>query len=111
MNLEGIKKSVPGRVGQKFIEDQSPNWAVVIAWNALFAMFPIVLFAAAVLGIVLRLFGQANDAVYKTIFSIIPDPKVQQEVVKAVTGVKTQTGGAVGQVEPRPAGTAAAPPQ
>jgi membrane protein len=92
MNLEGIKRSIPGRVGQKFIEDQSPNWAVVIAWNALFAMFPIVLFAASVLGIVLRLFGQANDAVYKTIFSVIPDQAVQQQVIKAVTGVKTQTG-------------------
>ena len=68
MNLEGLKQSVPGKLGQKFVEDQSPNWAVLIAWNALFAMFPIVLFAASILGLVLRVFGQANAKIYNTIF-------------------------------------------
>jgi membrane protein len=92
MNLEGVKQSIPGKVGQKFIEDQSPNWAVLIAWNALFAMFPIVLFAASILGLVLRLFGQANDTVYKTIFSMIPDQGTQTQILNAVTGVKSKTG-------------------
>jgi membrane protein len=92
MNFEGVKQSIPGKVGQKFIEDQSPNWAVLIAWNALFAMFPIVLFAASILGLVLRLFGQANDTVYKTIFSVIPDQASQTQILNAVTGVKSKTG-------------------
>ena len=49
--------SVPGRVIRKFLEDQAPNWAALIAWNALLAMFPIVIFAASLLGFALRLFG------------------------------------------------------
>ncbi len=92
MNLEGVKQSVPGKVGQKFVEDQSPNWAVVIAWNALLALFPIVLFAASILGLVLRLFGQANNTVYQTVFSVIPDPHARDQAIHAVTGVKSQTG-------------------
>jgi membrane protein len=88
-----LMESVPGRVIRKFLEDQAPSWAALIAWNALFAMFPIVLFAASLLGFALRLFGSANIAVYKTIFSIIPNDTGQQtEVIKAVSGVKSQSG-------------------
>ena len=88
-----LMKTVPGRVIQKFLEDQAPNWAALIAWNALFAMFPIVIFASSLLGYALRIFGAANDAVYKTIFSIIPgDPKQQAELFNAVYGVKSQSG-------------------
>ena len=91
--MGGLTDSVPGRVMRKFLEDQAPNWAALIAWNALFAMFPIVIFAASLLGFALRLFGEANDAVYKTIFSAIPgDPHQQGELLKAVSGVKSQAG-------------------
>src|SRR4029077_8075299 len=82
---------VPGRFIRKFLEVQAPNWAALIAWNALFALFPIVIFAASLLGFALRLFGEANDAVYKTIFSIVP-ADTQTELLKAVTGVKSQSG-------------------
>jgi membrane protein len=86
-------KSVPGRVIQKFLADQAPNWAALIAWNALFAMFPIVIFASSLLGYALRIFGTANDVVYKTIFSVIPgDVKQQGELFNAVYGVKSQSG-------------------
>jgi len=85
-----LMESVPGRVIRKFLEDQAPNWAALIAWNALFAMFPIVIFAASLLGLVLRLFGQANDRIYSTIFTAIPgDP---QPLLDAVTTVKSQSG-------------------
>src|SRR3984893_8836691 len=88
-----LMESVAGRVIRKFLEDQAPNWAALIAWNALFAMFPIVIFAASLLGFALRLFGAANLAVYKTIFSVIPNDAGQQnEVIKAVSGVKSQSG-------------------
>jgi membrane protein len=85
-----LMDSVPGRVIRKFLEDQAPNWAALIAWNALFAMFPIVIFAASLLGLALRLFGEANDAVYKTIFTAIPGDTT--ELLKAVSGVKSQSG-------------------
>ena len=85
-----LMESVPGRVIRKFLEDQAPNWAALIAWNALFAMFPIVIFAASLLGLVLRLFGQANDRIYSTIFTAIPgDPR---PLLDAVTTVKSQSG-------------------
>jgi len=88
-----LMDSVPGRVIRKFLEDQAPTWAALIAWNTLFAIFPIVIFAASLLGYALRLFGEANDAVYKTIFSVIPNDSGQQtEVIKAVSGVKSQSG-------------------
>src|SRR5436305_32646 len=88
-----LMESFPGRVNRKFREDHAQNWAALFAWNALLAMFPIVIFAASLLGFALRLFGAANDAVYKTIFSAIPgDPQQQTELVKAVSGVKSQSG-------------------
>jgi membrane protein len=88
-----LMETVPGRVIKKFLDDQAPNWAALIAWNALFALFPIVIFAASLLGFALRMFGEANDAVYKTIFSVIPDNNGQQtEIIKAVSGVKSQSG-------------------
>jgi membrane protein len=88
-----LMETVPGRVIRKFLEDQAPNWAALIAWNTLFAMFPIVIFAASLLGYALRLFGKANDVVYTTIFSAIPgDVQQQQQLLKAVSGVKSQSG-------------------
>jgi membrane protein len=85
-----LMDSVPGRVVRKSLEDQAPNWAALIAWNTLFAMFPIVIFAASLLGFALRLFGKANTIVYTTIFSALPGD--QTELVKAVSGVKSQSG-------------------
>ena len=84
--------SVPGRVLQKFLEDQAPNWAVLIAWNGLFAMFPIVVFATGILGLALSIFGIPSKLLYTDVFSMIPDPAAQSEILKALTGVKTQTG-------------------
>src|SRR2546427_12012266 len=88
-----LMDGVPGRGIRKFLEDQAPNWAALIAWNGLLALFPIVLFSASLLGFALRLFGGANDAVYRTIFSVIPNDSCQQsEVMKAVSGVNSQSG-------------------
>src|ERR1700736_6241649 len=88
-----LMDSVPGRVIRKFLEDQAPNWAALIAWNALLAIFPIVVFAASLPGFAPRLFGEANSAVYTTIFSVIPNESGQQtDLIKAVSCVKSQSG-------------------
>ena len=63
--------SVPGRVIRKFLEDQAPNWAIIIAWNGLFAMFPIIVFAAAVPGFLDARFDRV-DAELATALSTIP---------------------------------------
>jgi membrane protein len=90
--VDRLMHSIPGRVVRKFLEDQAPNWAALIAWNTLFAMFPMVLFTASILGFALRMFGQANDKVYTIIFSAIPDPKQQGELITAVSKVKSASG-------------------
>jgi membrane protein len=91
--MERLMRSIPGQVVRKFLEDQAPNWAALIAWNTLLAMFPIVVFAASLLGYVLKIFGEANTAVYQTIFSAIPgDTNQQDQLIRAVSGVKSNSG-------------------
>ena len=91
--MQRLMRSVPGQVVRKFLEDQAPNWAALIAWNTLLAMFPIVVFAASLLGYVLKIFGEANTAVYQTIFSAIPgDTNQQDQLIRAVSGVKSNSG-------------------
>ena len=91
--MQRLLSSLPGRVVMKFMEDQAPNWAALIAWNSLFAMFPIVLFVTAILGFVLKFFGQANAQVDSLIFSAIPTgSKDQQQLLNAVSGVKNASG-------------------
>lgn len=89
--MDRLLNSLPGRVVRKFLEDQSPNWAALIAWNSLFAMFPIVIFAASLLGFALRFFGKANASVYTLIFSAVPGD-MQHQLLQAVGGVKAQSG-------------------
>ncbi len=92
MNLQPALDSVPGRVVRKFMEDQAPNWATLIAWNALFALFPIVLFMAALLGFVLGIVGVSSKVVFNTVVAGIPDPNAQRDVLEALQGVKNQSG-------------------
>jgi len=90
--MDRLTKSVPGRLGTKFLNDQAPNWAVLIAWNALFAMFPIVVFASSLLGIALHVFGVSSDKIYTTALQLIPDPAIRDQVISGLSGVKSQTG-------------------
>jgi membrane protein len=78
-------------VVRKFIEDQAPNWAVLIAWNALFAMFPILLVMAAVLGIVLHLTGLSSRAFFQELLAVLPG-SAADTVTQALTGVQNQAG-------------------
>lgn len=92
MAINRVLGSLPARVAKKFVDDQAPNWAIIIAWNALFAMFPIVLVAAALLGIVLRFEGVTSNEIYSTLLSTIPDPNVQNSLLNILNTVKEQTG-------------------
>lgn len=90
--MDRLIKSVPGRVATKFLKDLAPNWAILIAWNGLFAMFPIVVFASSLLGIALHVFGVSSDKIYTTAVQVIPDPAIRDQVIAALGGVKSQTG-------------------
>jgi membrane protein len=90
--VERLLNSVPGRVLRKFLEDQAPNWAVLIAWNALFAMFPILVFAAAVIGLFLSVLGVNSGGFYTQIMQLAPDSQTQAAVEDALRHFQQQKG-------------------
>jgi membrane protein len=95
-----LKRSVPARVAEKFISDKGPNWAVIIAWNALFSMFPLVLGLASILGLVLNFAGVTSSRLYSDLVSIFPEESTRAAIEQALEAVKRQSGilGAVGLV-------------
>ncbi|MGB2940744.1 MAG: YihY/virulence factor BrkB family protein [Candidatus Dormiibacterota bacterium] len=92
MNLEKIKNSLPGRVVAKFIEDRGPVWSVSIAWGGLFAMFPIILGLAALVGFGLGFAGVSQSQLFDGVLSHIPDPKVRSDIALALDGVRRNSG-------------------
>jgi membrane protein len=86
--IERVRKrfmaSPAGRLVTKLGEDNAFNWAVVIAWNFLQSLFPIVLVMAAVIGVALGWVGLGSRQVYSTVLSIIPDPAAQQQALQAL---------------------------
>ncbi|TMC50216.1 MAG: YihY/virulence factor BrkB family protein [Chloroflexi bacterium] len=49
-----LLQSFPARVVRRYLTARGPTWATVIAWNLLFAFFPIVLVAITILGLVMQ---------------------------------------------------------
>ena len=84
MNPDRLMASPPGRLYAKLGEDNAFNWAVIIAWNFLQSLFPIVLVMAALLGVALGRLGVGSQQVYSTVLSIIPDPAAQREALSAI---------------------------
>jgi len=79
-----LRESVAGRLVDKLGRDQAFNWAVIIAWNFLQSLFPIVLVMAALLGVVLGWIGVGSEQVYRTVLTIIPDPAAQRQALQAL---------------------------
>lgn len=73
MNPSRLLQSFPGKVFTKIGEDNGFNWAVIIAWNFLQSLFPIILVMVAVLGVVLGTIGVGSNTVEATLISAIPD--------------------------------------
>jgi membrane protein len=83
--------TVPGRIIQRFGQDQAPNAAVLIAWNLLLSFFPIVLALAAILGLLLGQMGIATRAQFEaTMLSQLPTQT--QDTRAALDAIKQQTG-------------------
>jgi len=88
-----FQETLPGRLVRKFGEDQAANQAVLVAWNALFAMFPIVLVILGVVGVALNAVGLGSGIVQRDVIAALPaDSSVQGQVLHALEGVKQQTG-------------------
>lgn len=84
--------SVPGRVVQKFFDDQAPNWAILIAWNGLFAMFPIIVVVAAVLGLVASAMGGTQAAIDAKLLGVFPSDATRSAAADALYHFQQQKG-------------------
>jgi membrane protein len=84
--------TLPGRVVTTFVSKQGPNWAVLLAWNALTAMFPIMLLVIAVLGFVLEFAGVSQRSLIENLVAIMPTSSARQETLDALQGVKQHSG-------------------
>ena len=93
MNPAKLMQSPPGRLFAKIQEDNAFNWAVIIAWNTLTNLFPLVLVAAAVLGLVLGMLGVNAQGVYGALLTVIPnDNNARAEALKALNTFQQRSG-------------------
>jgi len=72
------------RLLRKLGADGAFNWAVILAWNFLQSLFPMVLVMAAILGLALGFIGVGSEQVYRTVLSVIPDSTAQREALNAL---------------------------
>ncbi len=86
-----LARAFPVRVAKRYLDAQGPNWATLIAWNALFAFFPIVLVAVTVVGAVLHDPGAAHN-IKQAVSTAVPDPAAQTQILKALDGVRQNSG-------------------
>jgi membrane protein len=85
--------SFPVRVVRKFLEDDAPTQAVVIAWNALLAIFPIALALAAVGGLILSRAGLSERAIETAVLTMLPQgADAQQSALDAIESLQRQKG-------------------
>ena len=89
---ERLRATLPGRVVAKFVDDKAPDWAVQIAWNSLLSMFPMLLFAAGILGLVLGFAGIEGEDIRKNFVAVIPNGDVGSQVTIAVRQFKKSSG-------------------
>ncbi len=83
----------PVRVVRKFIEDDAPTQAVIIAWNGLIAIFPIALALAAIGGAILSMVGLTEHAIEAAVLTMLPtDAQAQQDALNGIEGVKKEKG-------------------
>jgi membrane protein len=89
--LRSVFDSVPLRVLKKFNEDQAPKWAVVIAWNALTALLPILVGIASIIGFALSFTGVTSSQIHADIVAIIPEA-ARADAEAALSGAKQASG-------------------
>jgi YihY family inner membrane protein len=83
--------SFPVRVVKRYLDAQGPNWGTLIAWNALFAFFPIVLVTITVVGIVLQDPGTKHTIEHQ-IASAFPNCRAHCDIIDALEQFKEKTG-------------------
>ena len=92
MKPSGLMGTLPGRLFTKMNEDNAFNWAVILAWNFLQSIFPIVLVMAAVIALALGSVGVGSGGLYGMLLSFIPDPKAQEQAIQALNNFQQRSG-------------------
>jgi membrane protein len=84
---------LPVRIIRKFAEHGGPSQAVLIAWNALTAVFPIALALAAIGGYVLTRAGITPQTLAERMGSLFPtDLGTQKALIEGMNSLQHQTG-------------------
>jgi membrane protein len=87
----GVADLYPVRVLRGFFDHRGGSQAVLIAWNALTAVFPIVLAVAAVAGVLLSVTGVTPDAIVRQVIAIFPqDLGAQSAALSAIDGLRRE---------------------
>ena len=86
-----LGRAFPVRVVKRYLDAQGPNWASLIAWNALFAIFPILLVTATVIGFVLQNQSIA-DGVQQQVVHAFPGKDTAKTITGALNDFRHKTG-------------------
>jgi membrane protein len=90
---ERAQRLFPVQVVMKFIQDNGGSQAVLIAWNALTAVFPIALALAAIGGFVLSSAGVSPNDIYTMIVRVFPqDQGAQNAALNGIQILRNQSG-------------------
>ena len=88
-----LKTTFVVRVILKYAEDDGPNWATLIAWNAFSALLPITLALASLVGFVLSGSGVREESVSRLVLQILPsDLNAQGQAIAAIKGLEDRSG-------------------
>ena len=87
-----LARSFPLRVVKRYLDAQGPNWATLIAWNALFAFFPIVLATLTIVGVVLRDQNLAQSFQSAVVHAIPGNPSQQTQITDAIEAFRHNSG-------------------
>jgi membrane protein len=86
-----LLNSFPARVVQRYLDAQGPNWATLIAWNAMFAMFPILLVTATVIGAVLHSPG-ISSGLQQQVEHAFPGAQNRNDIDNALHAFRDKSG-------------------
>ena len=89
--MSRLARAFPVRAVKRYLDCQGPNWATLIAWNGLFAMLPMILVVATILGAVLHSQGIASG-VEQQVVRAFPNHGDQQTITKALAAFKDKSG-------------------
>ncbi len=90
---EEAQRTWPVRIVMNFIQDRGPNQAVLVAWNLLFSLIPIVLILLAVGGFLLHLVGIDENSIRTFVFEFAPAGNgTRPALVAAIAGVQQHSG-------------------